>query len=53
MISEVRGDKPAPKSEESLKGVRGGDYHALRFTPFVCRVTLPMNRFFSAVREKP
>lgn len=30
MISEVRGDKPAPKSEESLKGVRGGDYHGIK-----------------------
>ncbi|MBU9790107.1 4-hydroxy-tetrahydrodipicolinate reductase [Lentilactobacillus sp. G22-6] len=30
MISEVRGDKPAPASEETLKGVRGGDYHGIK-----------------------
>lgn len=30
MIDEVRGDHPAPKSEETLKGVRGGDYHGIK-----------------------
>lgn len=30
MISEVRGDKPAPASEETSKGVRGGDYHGIK-----------------------
>lgn len=30
MISEVRGDKPAPKSEETLPGVRGGDYKGIK-----------------------
>ncbi|MFD1124820.1 4-hydroxy-tetrahydrodipicolinate reductase [Lentilactobacillus raoultii] len=30
MISEVRGDHPTPKSEETLKGVRGGDYHGIK-----------------------
>ncbi|EHO47511.1 4-hydroxy-tetrahydrodipicolinate reductase [Lentilactobacillus kisonensis] len=30
MISEARGEKKAPASEETLKGVRGGDYHGVK-----------------------
>ncbi len=30
MISEVRGDRPAPKTDETLSGVRGGDYDGIK-----------------------
>lgn len=30
MIDEVRGKKPAPATEETLKGVRGGDYDGIK-----------------------
>ncbi|GHP14377.1 4-hydroxy-tetrahydrodipicolinate reductase [Lentilactobacillus fungorum] len=30
MISEARGDRKAPAAEETLKGVRGGDFHGVK-----------------------
>ena len=30
MINEARGEQQAPATEETLKGVRGGDYHGIK-----------------------
>lgn len=52
MIAEVRGKQDAPTTEETLKGVRGGDYDGIKIHSVRLQGMLPMNKSYLAAKVK-
>lgn len=53
LIDQVRpSHESSPDEVTTLDDVRGGDYHGIRFTLYVCPAMLPMSRSCSVVLVK-